>query len=184
MYRILVPIDSSEARTTAQVEAVSALPHGSDSVEVTLLRVFADQEAAENTSVMQLSTGKMAEERLTASGLAVETMARHGDPAEQILNAAAEIDADLIVLGGRKRSPLGSLVFGSVSQAVTLDATRPVVITGGIEESEPREGTTTAAQREEPSHRCQNCGEVYYKAPSEPITRCRSCGSSRIQPIE
>lgn len=184
MYRILVPIDSSEARTTAQVAAVSTLPNATDAVEVTLLRVFADREAAEKTSVVQLSTGKMAQERLTANGLTVETMVRHGDAAEEILNAAAEIDADLIVLGGRKRSSLGSLIFGSVSQAVMLDAARPVVITGGIEESEPSEDATTAAQREEPSHRCQNCGEVYYKAPSEPITRCRSCGSSRIQPVE
>lgn len=184
MYRVLVPIDSSEARTRAQIEAVSALPNATDSVEVTLLRVFTDREAAENTSVTQLSTGKTAEERLTASGLTVETMARHGEAAEQILGAAAEIDADLIALGGRKRSPLGSLIFGSVSQAVMLDATRPVVITGGIEESEPSEGATTAAQREDPSHRCQSCGEVYYRAPSEPITECRSCGSSRIQPVE
>jgi nucleotide-binding universal stress UspA family protein len=86
----------------------------------------------------------MAQDSLRTSGVRVETATRWGDPAEQILQAADEIDADMIVLGGRKRSPLGSLLFGSVSQAVTLDATRPVVITGGSEEAEASEGAEAA----------------------------------------
>jgi nucleotide-binding universal stress UspA family protein len=140
MYRVLVPIDSSEERTAAQVEAVASLPDAAGSVEATLLYVFEDRETAESTSVTQLRTGGTAEQRLLDRGVAVETASRYGDPAEEILEVADEIDADLIVLGGRKRSPLGSLLFGSVSQAVTLDATRPVVVTGGIRESEAEEG--------------------------------------------
>jgi nucleotide-binding universal stress UspA family protein len=139
MYRVLVPIDSSEERTAAQAEAVASLPDAAGSVEATLLYVFEDRDTAESTSVTQLRTGSTAEERLLDGGVSVETATRHGDPAEEILEAAEEIDADLIVLGGRKRSPLGSLLFGSVSQAVTLDATRPVIVTGGVKESETEE---------------------------------------------
>lgn len=144
MYRALVPIDNSEARNKAQVEAVSSLPDAGNSVEVTLLHVFPDRETAESTSVIQLRAGREAEGDLTANGITVKTMANHGNPAEEILTAADEINADLIVLGGRKRSPLGSLLFGSVSQAVLLDSMRPVTITGGTAESETSEESTTA----------------------------------------
>jgi nucleotide-binding universal stress UspA family protein len=139
MYRVLVPIDSSEERTAAQVEAVASLPDAAGSVEATLLHVFEDRETAESTSATQLRTGGTVEQQLLDHGVAVQTESRYGDPAEEILEAAEGFDADLIVLGGRKRSPLGSLLFGSVSQAVTLDATRPVVVTGGVKQSETEE---------------------------------------------
>jgi nucleotide-binding universal stress UspA family protein len=146
MYRVLLPLDASEARAVAQVETVSSLPDASESVEVMLLHVFDDRETAETTSVVQLPSGSMAQDSLRTNRISVDTMTRYGDPAEQILEAADEVDADMIVLGGRKRSPLGSFLFGSVSQAVTLDATRPVVITGGAEAVETNEGATTADQ--------------------------------------
>lgn len=141
MYRVLLPLDTSEARATAQVDAVSSLPGASESVEVTLLHVFGDREAADTTSVGQLPAGSMARDRLQTNRVAVDTVVRHGDPAEQILDVADEVDADMIVLGGRKRSPLGSLLFGSVSQAVTLDSSRPVLVTGGSERVEASEET-------------------------------------------
>jgi nucleotide-binding universal stress UspA family protein len=144
MHRVLLPLDTSESRTAAQVDAVASLPGAEGGVETTLLHVFDDRETAESTSIGQLPTGSMAQDSLRTSGIRVETATRFGDPAEQILRAADEIDADMIVLGGRKRSPLGSLLFGSVSQAVTLDATRPVVITGGSEEAEASEGAGAA----------------------------------------
>lgn len=144
--RVLVPLDASEARTVAQVAAVSSLPDASESVEVMRLHVFDDRETAETTSVVQPPSGSTAQDSLRTSRISVDTMTRYGDPAEGILEAADELDADIIVLGGRKRSPLGSFLSGSVSQAVTLDATRPVVITGGAEEVETNEGARTAGQ--------------------------------------
>jgi nucleotide-binding universal stress UspA family protein len=49
------------------------------------------------------------------------------DPAEVLLNAGKERDADLIVIGLRRRSPVGKLLLGSVSQTVILQASCPVL---------------------------------------------------------
>ncbi len=48
-------------------------------------------------------------------------------PAEELLQAATDVGADLIVIGLRKRSPVGKLFLGSSSQQVILDAACPVV---------------------------------------------------------
>ncbi|MFL6175162.1 MAG: universal stress protein [Ornithinibacter sp.] len=48
-------------------------------------------------------------------------------PADELLAAAAEADATLIVIGLRRRSPLGHLITGSTAQQVLLDATCDVL---------------------------------------------------------
>jgi nucleotide-binding universal stress UspA family protein len=48
-------------------------------------------------------------------------------PAEEILRVAAEKDARLIVIGVRRRTPVGKLILGSTSQQVLLDALCPVL---------------------------------------------------------
>ncbi|WP_416841493.1 universal stress protein [Haloferax sp. DFSO52] len=50
------------------------------------------------------------------------------DITTSILDNAESVDAQYIVIGGRKRSPTGKAIFGSVTQAVLLDADRPVVV--------------------------------------------------------
>lgn len=63
------------------------------------------------------------------SGVADDAVAvgRVGSPAEQIVEYADDRDASYVVLGGRKRSPAGKVIFGSVIQSVLLEADRPVV---------------------------------------------------------
>jgi len=169
MYNVLMPIDSDENRAMGQAEVVRSLPGAPESVRATMLHVFDDDEVAETTTPTQLTSGRQVEAHLTDDGISVETMSTSGDPSSAILQAADETDADMIVLGGRKRSPLGSLIFGSVSQAVMLDSTRPVTITGSLQ----REGG--------PSHRCADCGEEYYSDHDTEISTCRNCGGTNVE---
>ena len=50
-----------------------------------------------------------------------------GDPSDAVVQVAQRVEARLIVLGLRARTPLGKLVFGSTAQRILLDATCPVL---------------------------------------------------------
>lgn len=67
-------------------------------------------------------------QQLTDSGVDHEIRQSVGhDPADEIVEAAQDADADLIVLGLRRRSPVGKLIMGSVAQRVLLDSVCPVL---------------------------------------------------------
>lgn len=53
--------------------------------------------------------------------------ARGNDVAEDLLTAVREEDGDLIVIGIRRRSPVGKLVLGSNAQDILLQADCPVL---------------------------------------------------------
>ena len=49
------------------------------------------------------------------------------DPSDAIVQVAQEHDASLLVLGLRRRTPVGKLILGSLAQRVLLEATCPVL---------------------------------------------------------
>ena len=57
----------------------------------------------------------------------VRQLVRGMDPAEDLVNVATEVSADLIIIGLRRRSPVGKLILGSNAQRVLLDAPCPVL---------------------------------------------------------
>ena len=52
---------------------------------------------------------------------------RGKDVAADLVDTAVETDADLIVIGLRRRSPVGKLILGANAQRVLLDAPCPVL---------------------------------------------------------
>jgi nucleotide-binding universal stress UspA family protein len=57
----------------------------------------------------------------------IRQLVRGMDPADDLVNVANDVDADFIVIGLRRRSPVGKLILGSNAQRVLLDAPCPVL---------------------------------------------------------
>jgi nucleotide-binding universal stress UspA family protein len=67
--------------------------------------------------------------RLAASGVAHDVVqaVRGREAHDEILSVARERGAELVVIGLRRRSPVGKLIMGSTAQRVLLEATCPVL---------------------------------------------------------
>lgn len=57
----------------------------------------------------------------------VRQLVRGQDPSEDLIAVAQEVDADLIVIGLRRRTPVGKLIMGSNAQSTLLDSPVPVL---------------------------------------------------------
>lgn len=69
------------------------------------------------------------EEQLRESGVdhEVRGLIRGNDPSEDLVAVAEETGAELIVIGLRRRTPVGKLIMGSNAQRILLDADCPVL---------------------------------------------------------
>jgi nucleotide-binding universal stress UspA family protein len=82
--------------------------------------VSADDVALRYSPVRDLAA------RLDDAGVDYEIRGAVGDYSEQVVSVAEALEADLVLVGGRKRSPTGKAVFGSVAQEILLSAPCPV----------------------------------------------------------
>lgn len=57
----------------------------------------------------------------------VRALVRGNEPAEDLVEVAEESDGQLIVIGLRRRTPIGKLILGSNAQRILLEATCPVL---------------------------------------------------------
>ena len=57
----------------------------------------------------------------------IRQLVRGFEPAEDLISIAESHDAELIVIGLRRRSPVGKLILGSNAQRILLDAHCPVL---------------------------------------------------------
>jgi nucleotide-binding universal stress UspA family protein len=89
-----------------------------------------DYEGAPPHEFEDVAAAVDAAEYLEGEGVSVERVAIGGEVARKIIQKADELDADSIVMGGRKRSGVQKVLLGSTVQDVMLSAERPVTITG------------------------------------------------------
>ena len=57
----------------------------------------------------------------------VRQLVRGNEPADDLIAVAEEIGADFIVIGLRRRTPVGKLIMGSNAQRILLEAPCPVL---------------------------------------------------------
>lgn len=135
MYRVLLALDADEDRAAKAAEAVVALPCSDQEVEVEILNVFEKFEVRGEGTVRSdqfydaddyPESVDIATAALEEAGVDVTQRREHGEPTETIVETADDIDADCIAMAGRKRTPTGKVIFGSVTQSVLLSASRPV----------------------------------------------------------
>lgn len=138
MYHVLLPVGGEESRVDRAATALLAMP-GTDELAVTVLTVFEEFTAFDDGSGTISSEElydpddlpepvERVRDRLVEGGLDVSVRSEHGDPAGRILEVVDEADVDQVVMAGRKRTPVGKVLFGSVTQAVILGTDVPVTV--------------------------------------------------------
>jgi nucleotide-binding universal stress UspA family protein len=137
--KILLPIDSESDRAIAAANAVTTIPNAAEVVEVLILNVENKINVTGEDGGMVKSKDwydesdfpqsvQQALEVLEKAGISTKKRREHGDSAETIINVANEINADRIIMAGRNQTPVGKVLFGSVTQAVLLNARKPVTV--------------------------------------------------------
>lgn len=89
--------------------------------EVVVLTVDGEGGQRDGGDALNVATVRLVEP-------AVETTRREGAPAEEILAAATEYEADEIVVGARGGTPGAETAVGSTARAVLAAADVPVVV--------------------------------------------------------
>lgn len=118
-----VPNNYGEAALTAAVEEAGRRQEPLLVVNMSRDDVLADAHRAGEDQLDRVRRD-LDELGLTAEVRRVE----HGnDPAEALLAAARDVDASVLVIGLRHRTPVGKLILGSTAQRILLDATCPVL---------------------------------------------------------
>ena len=137
--KVLIPVDFSET-------SLLAIKHGAFTAQLTkgdiyLLHVINTSYVSQNLflPMVNMTDGlkleNKASEKLTAMaseiedeyGVKVECIIKTGNPSQEIVNVAKEVDASLIVMGTHGYSPMEELVIGSVALKVLTKAPCPTM---------------------------------------------------------
>jgi len=136
---ILVPLDLSA--TSDRVAAYASAMARCFGARVTVLLVVEEAESLRGLNLPHVSYDDLVPELETRSRANLEGYARknlkdvkelelrvtHGEPWEKILEAVAQTNADLVVMGTHGRKGLDRALFGSTAERVLRRSTVPVV---------------------------------------------------------
>jgi nucleotide-binding universal stress UspA family protein len=137
VFKILLPVNGDIERALEAAQVITELPISD--ITVTVLNVQPEVSVATGDSGIVDSkewydesdfppSVAAVKEEIEQADVTVELMREHAEPAEAIIDVTSEIDADRIVMAGRKRTPSGKVLFGSTTQSVLLTAAVPVTV--------------------------------------------------------
>ena len=130
---LLVPLDGSAVSEMALPQAIALAQQTNATIH--LLRVVMTVELGANPLQLEEDTPQLAEEylklvaeKLGRQGVAVKMAVRCGHAVEHILNYAARMQVDLIVMATHSRTGLPRVFLGSVAEQIVRRANCPVVL--------------------------------------------------------
>lgn len=134
------PEESDRTDRLAQTTMDLAGPAGAT---VVLLHVFTEEEYNSTTNKLDIGdtsevtaddvakrhrTVRSIERSLDEEGINYEIRGAIGTHADEVVRLATDTESDLVIVGGRGRSPTGKAIFGSTAQEVILTAPCPVTL--------------------------------------------------------
>lgn len=111
-------VGTAESRAGLGHAIREATTHGSDLVVVVPTAVARTDAFAADIALAEASLG--------GRKITLRTVAKEDDVAQEMIDLSYEDHVDLLVMGLKRRSPVGKLIMGSLTQKVLLDAKCPV----------------------------------------------------------
>jgi nucleotide-binding universal stress UspA family protein len=133
MYTVVLAVGDDEDRALDQADFVSRLPNAESEIDVHVVHTLHGEEREVPEAMRRadrVASVRRAMEYLEDRDVAITAQDISEPIAESIIDLADDLDADLIVMGGRKRSPTAKAVLGSVTQQVILNTNRAVTVAG------------------------------------------------------
>lgn len=125
--------DTDEGRAALLRAADEAALHSSDLV---VLHVFEGHRGApggpEEQALRQSVGDALGRRAAPAVEWDLRTISGAHDTAGALIDLVAETGAELLVVGSKRRSPVGKLLMGSTVQRLVLDAPVPVLVVKAI----------------------------------------------------
>lgn len=125
MYHVVMGVAAEDERALDKAGAVTDLPEAPANVSVTVIHAAPERVDPTAVDAVAETLAFLADRGIDAEAVTVDD-----DPTEALLTAAADQVADLVVVGGRRRSPAGKLQLKHGAQQVILRADRPVLVAG------------------------------------------------------
>ncbi len=139
LHKILIPIDESEASDKALEIALDLAKQYFSTVCILRIPPFPrtpasaltlkkikknwNQKEEESRQLLEKALNKAVEDDVKAY-----TRLEYGEPAEKIIQIAAEEDVDLLVIGGKRISGIRKFILSSVADKIGQKASCPVLI--------------------------------------------------------
>ena len=142
MYKnILLPVDGSEVATHAANEGLKLASALGSSVtflyvvDISVITIPDAESGIANIEIIRKGFMEQGQKLLAAlsssageKGVKAQSFIAEGDVHDEIIKAAEEKDADLIVMGTHGRRGLNRLLLGSVAESVARRAHCPVLL--------------------------------------------------------